>query len=151
MEIAQTQISALNEKLDVARRKIDTFEQEEKHAAISLNEIARWTQERREDSMRLWFPDEVKQHFQRFGIPVPAPRFNTSVESPDLPELIQSYWRIALPVRSDELGVAGVLFAAAQLEKNDPFVRITGFKLSSDPENPLDRIGSLNITTWVRK
>jgi hypothetical protein len=144
-------IEELKRNVRDARRRIKETQDMERRAAGARAELARWNRERSAASAMVWFPARIKEHFQRFGIVEPGTRMNTSRDEPGLPGFQRTYWRVSLPLSDAEGSAAEVMRAVAQLEQDDPSVKVTDFTILPDPENLERRVAGINVSTLVRK
>ena len=102
-------------------------------------------------SVRVSLPEQVKQHFARFGLRVSVVRMNSVREDYDLPGYDRGYWSVSLPIAEARDKAAASLLAVAEFEQQHPFVRILDFAIQPDPEDPAGRVGSLSLATLIRK
>jgi hypothetical protein len=102
-------------------------------------------------SAQVWLPPMVKKHFANAALEVSVIRLNSIQEIPETPNFRRGYWSIGVPVEEDGKNIPAVLTTLAQLEKQNPYLRVLDFSIAADPENPGKRIAGMNLTTLVAR
>ena len=99
----------------------------------------------------MWVPERVKEHFADVGLGVGVIRLTSIHEVPEMPDLRRAYWSIGLPVDDDGRNVTGLLCAAADFERRNPFARVLDFAIRPDVENPGKRVAGLNVMVFTKE
>jgi hypothetical protein len=141
----------LRHQLELARQSIDhvrNLEQETGHARENLNALIG---DFPANSLFVGIPQIVNDHFHRFAIPVSLVRLNTVLDVVGLPGYTRTYWGVAFPLGNDARSVSGLLLAVAELEEQNPFVRVLDLSVRPDAEDPMLRTAAINIVAFVHK
>lgn len=112
-----------------AKRDVATAENEEQGAMKIRAELHRLRSSMPPGSPLVALPSLVKSHFARFGIAVQLIRLNHADDEPDTPGFERDYWSICLPVDAAGKNIAKLLLAVPDLERENPFVRISEFSI----------------------
>lgn len=97
------------------------------------------------------FPDGVRRHFARFGVPLRIVRLSTIQEMPDLPGYQRVYWSVGLAVSEADRTLAGLLISVAELEEQNRPIKVLDFTLQPDAEAPGSRTVGINLVTLLPK
>lgn len=97
------------------------------------------------------FPENVRQHFARFGVPLRVMRLSTIQEMPDLPGYQRVYWSVGLSVAKADRTLTGLLISVAELEEQNRFIKVLDFALQPDVEEPGARTVGINLVTLLPK
>lgn len=99
----------------------------------------------------VWLPVRLKTHLRSAGIAEAGIRLNSTTPEPGVPGYERSYWHLNLPRQEGMRTMAGALLAVAEIERQEPFVRILDVSFSADPEEPHWSAGGFNVTALVPK
>ena len=145
------EVGELRVRVADARKTIAGIQAQENDADRVRSELDRLRDELPAGSAMVWLPALLKGHFARAGIAVPVVRLNTTQDEPELPGYGRGYWSAALPIDGAGRNIRTMLAAVADLEEQQPFLRVLDFAIRPDPENPKGRVGLLNLGTLIRK
>lgn len=149
--VALREVAELRQRVDGARETIKETIAQERATGKALGEVDRLRGDVPAGSAMLWLPELVRIHFARSGFAVTVVRLNTVVEEPELPDYSRGYWSVGLPVDEDPKKVTELLLAVAEIEPLNTFVRVLDFAIRADPEDPVRRVGLLNVAALIRK
>lgn len=144
-------VEELRQQLDSAHaalRGIGNPKQELEDEGSALNRLLG---ESALKSTMVSFPENVRQHFARFGVPLRAMRLNTTQEMPDLPGYQRVYWSVGLSVAEADRTLTGLLISVAELEEQNRFIKVLDFALQPDVEEPGSRTVGINLVTLLPK
>ena len=141
----------LGERIGKAQKLIAEVRPKEAAAAPIRKELDRLQRDIPAGAAMVALPALVKEHFGRSGIPVRLIRLNTTRNEPGIPGYERSFWSLALPIDEAGRNITPLLLAAAELDREHPFLKVLDFAIGPDPENPSGRIASLNLTTLMQK
>ena len=145
------EVEDLSERLAGARTTMAEIQAQEHDADRVRSELERLREELPKGAAMVGLPEMVKEHFAKSGVSVPLIRLNTTQDFPDLPGYAHGYWSVALPIGDAGPKVTTMLLAVADLEQQDPFLRVLEFAIRPDPEKAGGWMGSLNLGTVIRK
>ena len=141
----------LSERLEKAQATIAEIQAKETAAGRVRSELKRLEYAHPEGSASIWLPVLVKEHFARSGIAVRLIRLNSIQDEPDISGYERGVWSVALPVEEAGRNATKLFLAVADIEQQNPFVRVLDFAIRPDPENPGGRVASLNLSALIRK
>ena len=144
-------IADLNERLGMAGetiKDVQAIEQQAARARVALHQLQL---EQPAGSAFVWFPERMKQHFPRFGVPVAVTRLGAILDEPELRGFQRIYWAVGLDIEEGNRNVPGLLVAMAELEAEYPFLKVIDFAIRPNPEDPHRRAATVNIAVLVRK
>ena len=144
-------VEELRQQLDSAQATLRVSKDPEQELEGERTALNRLFGESALNSAMVSFPESVRQHFARFGIPLRVMRLNTIQEMPDLPGYQRVYWSVALPVAETDRKITGLLIAVAELEKQNRFTKVIDFALLPDVEEPRARTVGINLVTLLPK
>ncbi len=144
-------VAALSRRIDAARKTIAEVQAQEKDVEAIRSKAERLQADCPPGSPVVWVPSLLRDHFARSGAAVLLTRLNAIQDEPNLPGHARGFWSAALPI--DEAGhdIAALLEEVADLERQNPCVRVLDFAVRPDPENPGHRVALLNLTALSRK
>lgn len=122
----------LRAHLATARGTIQQVREQEQEAGRARGELQRSHGDVRGGSPMVWFPDRMKQHFGRYGIPESVTRLNTALKEPGLPRCQRTYWAVDLPIQNAAHDIPKLLIAVAELEEAEPIVRVIDVAIRQD-------------------
>lgn len=139
----------LRQQLDSARGKLRAIKNSEQELGDARSALKKLFGASALTSAMVTFPESVRQHFARFGIPLRVMRLNTIQEMPDVPGYQRVYWSVGLPVAETDQNATGLLIAVAELEEQNCFIKVVDFALQPDVEDPLARTVGINLVTLL--
>jgi len=148
---ARREVAALNAQIAAAFQVGVEIRDLETQRASERAELAKLRSDLPSTATVVWLPERLRQHFERFGFPGAATRLNTTLEEPALPECEESYWRVAIPLLDAKHHTGKLLSAVADLDVADGFIRVLDLAVEPNPENQLQPIATLNISTVLPK
>jgi len=97
------------------------------------------------------FPDDLQKHFARSGLSVSVQHSENDGELAGLPGYARGSWSVALPLVGTSQQTMGALQGMAQLEQQQPFVKVVDLAIQPDPADPARRVAQLELTAFFRK
>jgi hypothetical protein len=149
--VLQRDAANLSERIEKAKKTIAEVRAAEEGAAPIRQQLEKLQEDLPVGSTMVALPALVKAHFARAGVAVRLIRLNTTQNQPDIPGFERGFWSVALPIDENGRNVAKLLMAVTDLDRENPFIRILNFAIRPDPENPRERMASLNVTSLIRK
>ena len=147
----QRRIAELSGNVEHAKKRIKETQEMERRASGARAELVRWNRQRAAASAMVWFPENLKGYFRRFGIVDAVTRLNTVRPEPELPGYQRSYWAVDLPIQDGTVEFGKVLMAVGELEQAEPHVRVLDFAVRRDSANPARRTAVINLSTLARR
>ena len=145
------EVEVFTKRLADARTTIAGIQTQEKDAERVQSELERLQAEIPAGAATNAVPARVKESFTRFDLAMPLVRLNPTLDETELPGYGHGHWFVALPIGNAGRDVTTMLLAVADLDQQDPFVRVLTFHIQPDYENPGRRVGSLNLGALIRK
>ncbi len=127
-------------------REIGVEEHAARAARASLDSLQR---DIPKDPTPVWLPVRLKKHLRSAGIAEAGIRMNVAIPEPGIPGYERSYWHLNLPRQEGMRTMSGLLLAVAEIERQEPFVRILDVSFSSDSDEPHWPAGGFNVTALV--
>lgn len=140
----------LRGRIASARHTIEETKKQEEAVASARAELQRIQGDLPTGSAMAWFPNRMKRHFDKLGIPDSATRLNTALNEPDMPDYERSYWAVDLPIRATTADMSKLLIAVAELEEAEPLVKVMDLAIRQDDDSGR-RTAVINVTTLVRR
>ena len=103
------------------------------------------------DSAVVWFPERMKQHFERAGLGGAVTRLNTTRDEAGLPGFERSYWAVELPVGAATPKVIEACMSVAEMEPLDPAIRVLDVAIRPESGDPSRRQVVMNVALLSRK
>lgn len=128
-------IAELRGQIDSATRELEAMQALKNRAALGTTELGRLRGEVHKGAVMAWFPVQIRQAFAQAENPVSSVRLNTTLLASGLPGCERSYWHVVAPFEPARRGLAGLLLAANEIERQEPFVRLLDFSAKSDPSD----------------
>jgi hypothetical protein len=148
---SSARIEELRDEISTSSKVLHDVKEAAQLAGEVRAELNRQTGDRREEAAMMTFPDAIKEHFSGFGLPPSVVRLNTVQREAHLTGYERAYWSIGLPVSSTDKNLTGLLLAVAAFDRRDTLTKVVDFVLQPNPENPGERIASVNIVALIRK
>ena len=143
--------ASLGEQIQKAQATIADTQAKETAASRLRRELKDLECRFPEGSATLWLPALVREHFARSGISVRLIRLNTIQDEPDISGYERGVWSVVLPVEETGRNNPKWHLAVAQIESENPCLRVLDFATLPDPENSRGHLMSLTIAALVRK
>ena len=145
------EVEELSGRVEAAHKTIT-----EVHAEKKDTEASRSAGERLHDGCpagqaMIWVPTLIKDHFARAGTAVLITRLNMIQDEPNLPGQERGFWSTALQIDEAGRNIAPIIHGIADLEQQNPCVRVLDFAIRTDPEHPGKRVALLNLTALIPK
>jgi len=137
-------------KIEEVRSKIDSLRLLENEATAAVEELEEIDQRLPATSPLVWIPDRLTKHFQQFKFAAPLVRLASAQAEPEMRGFQRIYWSVGLPLASAKRPLDKALFAAAELERNDPFFRVVDLSILPNLEQPGERIAVVAVVTIVK-
>ena len=141
----------LDARIEKAQATIAEIQAKETAASRLRSELKRKEYAQPVGSAALWMPTLVKENFARSGIAVRLVRLNAMHDEPAISGYERGIWSVILPVEEARQNETKLRLAVAEIESQNPFMRVLDFAIRPDPENPSGRVVSLNFAALVRK
>jgi hypothetical protein len=142
----------LQKQIDSGHKAIEEARVSEGEAAKAASELNRLLSGMLSgSSVMVSFPERIKEHFSRFGLPLTVVRLNTAQDEPDLPGFQRVYWSVGVPIPEKDRTFTGLLLAVAELEQANRFVNVLDFTLQPDAEDSRRRTAGVNVEALVPK
>ena len=148
---ALREIADLSGRIEKAEEVLASGRDEQGEADRIESELKRLQGELPTGSAMVSLPAMVKGHFESRGVPVQVIRLNTTREEPEIPGYERDFWSVAIPIEEAGRNMTKFLRAVADLDRENPFLRILELAVRPDPVNPGRRLATLNVTTLVQK
>lgn len=143
-------VRGLQEKIARSRAAVQSVRDLEVAAATARMQMEELERRLPRGPVTIWLPELLKKHFARFGVEGTTVRMNTMRAVPDLSGYSRGYWSLGVPIREGNHSDLGTFLAAAELEKQHPYVKVVDFAIRPEPEDPKRRIALLNVSVLVR-
>ena len=137
-------------QIEEVRNKIDSLRLLESKASAAVEELEEINQQLPAGSPLVWIPDRLTKHFQQFEFAAPLARLASAQAEPEMRGFQRIYWSVGLPLASAKRPLDKVLFAAAELERNDPFFHVVDLSILPNLEHPGERIAVVAVVTIVK-
>ena len=147
----QKELAGLSARVAKARATIKSAQDVEQEAMSARTSLERIEQTLPGEPPLKWVPDKVTQHFQHFGFAEPLVRLISSHPEPEKPGYERFYWSVGLPLPDAQPKFAKALFAAAELEKAEPMLRVTDLATVPDLDHPGEQIVALTVSALLRQ
>lgn len=144
-------VADLSGRIEKAQAAIAEMQAKETTARRVRSELKRPEYDLPTGSALVWLPVMAKENFARSGIAVRLIRLNTIQDEPDISGYERGVWSVVLPVEAAGRNDTKLFLAVAEIEHQNPFVRVLDFAIGPDPEDPGGRVASLNVAALVRK
>ena len=148
---AMREIADLSGRIEKAQEVLAAGRDEEGEAGRIQSELKRLQDALPTGSAMVSLPAIVKGHFESRGVPVQVIRLNATREEPGIPGYDRDFWSVAIPIEEAGRNMTKFLRSVADLDRENPFMRILDLAVRPDPMNPGRRLAMLNVTTLVRK
>lgn len=146
-----SKIAELRAKIASANKEIESLQLLKNRAAIGTAELGRLQGEVHKGAVMAWFPVQIQQAFAQAENPVSSVRLNTTLLASGLPGCERSYWRVVAPFEPARRGIAGLLLAVNEIERQEPFVRLLDFSVKSDPANAKAGVAEMNFVVLAEQ
>jgi hypothetical protein len=143
--------SELKARLDGAQNLIAGIQAEEQHAEGERSEMKRLESELPAGSAMFWLPPLVKRHLERSGFADALVSLSAIRDEPRIPGCERSFWSVRLPIDAAGRNVPTLLLAVADLDQQNPFVRVLDFSTRPDPDDRMRRLAVIEVGTLSPK
>ncbi len=147
----QSKIAEVRGQIESASKELETLQLLRNRASAGVAELGELRADGRDGAVMAWFPTRVQQAFSQSKAPVSSVRLNTTLLAPGLPGCERSYWQIVAPYEPARRGVAGLLSAINDIERQDPFVRLVDFSVKSDPSGSTNGLAEMNFVVLTEQ
>ena len=144
-------IAELRGQIDAADKEIEAIQALKSRAAMGAAELGRLHGEVHQGAVMAWLPVQIQQAFAQAENPVSSVRLNTTLLASGLPGCERSYWHVVAPFDPARRGIAGLLVAVNEIERQEPFVRLLDFSVKSDPSNLKAGIAEMNFVVLAEQ
>ena len=103
------------------------------------------------DSAVVWFPERMKQHFERAGLGGAVTRLNTILDEAGLPGFERSYWAVEVPIGAATQKVLEACLSVAEIEPLDPSIRVLDVAIHPESGDPTRGHVVVNVALLSRK
>lgn len=103
------------------------------------------------DSAVVWFPERMKQHFDRAGFAGAVTRLNTTRDEAGLPGFQRSYWAVEVPVGATSQNALDACLSVAEIEPLDPSIRVLDVTVRPATGDSSPRRVVMNLALLSRK
>ncbi len=148
---AQSKIAEFLVQIDSANKELEAMQSLKDRASLGTAELGRLRGEGRDGAVMAWFPMRVQQAFAQAKTALTSVRLNTTLLAFGLPGCERTYWQIVAPCEPARHGIAGVLFAVNEIERQDPFVRLLDFSVKSDPSGTGNGVAEMNFVVLAEQ
>ena len=129
----QAKIAELRMVIDSTTKELDGIQALKNRAAVGASDLGRLHRELHKGAVMAWFPVQVQQAFAQSGNPTSSVRLNATQPASGLPGCERGYWHVVAPFDPARRSIAAILAAVNEIERQEPFVRLFGFSVKSDP------------------
>lgn len=140
------EMADLATRAEHARAAVKMVQDLEQESAAARVAFQRWQSELPKGSAIVWLPPRIKEHFARFGLPVPVARLNATLPEPGLPRLKRSFWAVEIPLAHPLKDTTAALLAVAELDQQDALVRVLDFAVRPDSRKTGRQVATLNLS-----
>jgi len=148
-QATQSQVAEVRQTLAAARATMQEVAAQQQEVARVRSALDQLHRDRRGPAV-VWFPERIKAHFQRFGLPQAVTRLNTALDEPELPGYQRIYWAVEVPIPETAKDLKGVLRAVGTMESAEATVRVIDLAIRSEPEKAR-QVAVINISVLVRE
>ena len=141
----------LRQAIDSAERTLKQVRELEQQTAQARADIQQLFGEHHGESALVWFPNHLREHLDHFGIHEAMIRLNTVRNDETLTGYRRAYWGVGMPVENGTKDLTQLLYAAAELEEKDRFVKVLDFAVRPDAEDPQRRTVAINLMALVHE
>lgn len=145
------QRAELQESLDSTRGKLSAIKDNEQKISFVRGALKGIVGPKVGDSPLVTLPQDLVDHFSRFGLHSASVRLASVQSVPNLPDYQRLYWSIGIPIAQNDKNVGGLLLAVAGLEQEDHIIKVLDFSLVPDPENRTLRVAQVSIVVFCHK
>jgi hypothetical protein len=135
----------LKSRLDGAQNLIAEVQAEEQNASREPGEMKRLESELPPGSAMFWLPPLVKRHLERAGFADSLVNLSALRDEPRIPGCERSFWSVRLPIDAAGRNVPTLLLAVADLDQQNPFLRVLDFSTRPDPDNRTRRVAAIEV------
>lgn len=143
--------AGLQERMAEARRAIEEVRELEVRKVSERHEIRALFANHPNDAAVIWFPERMKQHFERAGLGGAVTRLNTIRNEAELAGFERSYWAVELLVGPATKQVIEACMSVAEVESLDPSIRVLDVAIRPEPADPARRRMVMNVALLSRK
>ncbi len=143
--------AGLKERIAEAQRVIGEVRALEVQKDAERHEIQALFASHPSDAAVIWFPERMKQHFERAGLAGAVTRLNTTRDEAGLPGFERSYWAVEVPVGGADGKALDACLSVAEIEPLDPFIRVLDVALRPESGDPTRRHVVMNVALLARK
>ncbi len=147
----QGKIAELRGQIDLATKELEAIQALKNRAALGATELGRLHGEVHKGAVMAWFPVQIRQAFAQAENPVSSVRLNTTLLASGLPGCERSYWHVVAPYEPARRGIAGLLLAVNEIERQEPFVRLLDFSVKSDPADLSAGVAEMNFVVLAEQ
>jgi hypothetical protein len=141
----------LRERIEAALGAMKKVQAIEQQAARARVENQRLKSEQPAGSVLVWLPGRMEEHFSSFGISIAVSRLARVMDEPETPGYQRVYWVLGIPVEERNQKLPNLLFAVADIEDRNPYIKVIDFAIRPEPTDPRRRIATVNIAALVSK
>jgi hypothetical protein len=145
------QRAELQESLDSTRSKLGAIKDNEQKISFARGALKGIVGPKGDESPLITLPQDLVDHFSRFGLPSATVRLVSAQPVPNLPEYQRLYWSIGIPISRTDKNVGGLLLAVAGLEQEDHIIKVLDFSLVPDPDDQSLRIAQVSLVVFCQK
>jgi len=145
------ELGEARQRVSDAKLKIHEVSRKEQAARVTRGVLDSLQGDIPKEPMVVWLPVRLRTHLRGTGIADAAIRMNSAMPEPDVPGYERSFWHLNLPKQGGMRNINDVLLAVAEIERQQPFVRILDLSFSADPEEPHWPAGRFNVSVLVPK
>lgn len=138
-------------KLAQTQEKIKAIQQLEGEVAAARIEVEAMEKQVPPGSEMVWAPEQLREHFLRFGFPEPLIRFASAQSDPALSGYKRAYWSVGLRMTDPAHDLTKSLLSAAELEQAFPLFKIISFATLPDQEHPGRSLAVVSVMLLVRE
>lgn len=147
----QTKIAELHRQIDSATTELGAIQALKNRAALGTAELGRLQGEVHKGAVMAWFPVQIQQAFEQAKNPISSVRLNTTLLAAGLPGCERSSWYVAAPFEPAKRGIAGLLLAVNEIERQEPFVRLLDFSVKSNPSESKSGVAEMNFVVLAEQ
>jgi len=147
----QKTLAETRQRLSDAKMQIQEIAKEEQAAAGTRSLLNSLQNGIPKEPTAVWLPVRLKAHLDSAGITEAGIRLNSAIPEPGVPDYERTYWNLNRPRQEGMRTMGAVLLAVAEIEKQEPFVKILDVSFNADPEAPHWFAGGINVTALVPK
>lgn len=144
-------LAGARQRLGTAKETIQGMNAQKQEAARTLGSLDALNRDIPKDPTLVWLPVRVKAHLQKGGVDEATIRINSAMPDPVVAGYERTNWHVHLPSQDGMRNMAGVLLALAEIERQEPFVRILDVDFHAGSEAPHWPTGGFNVTALVPK